>query len=310
MIQAKTSHIATSTKQFMDLSKTEQINCPLCEKDDFHLQCRVGSWKVVQCKHCQFVYVNPRLQKQELLKIYKSNYFDNQEFGYYHYTENKALRKKNFSKWVSDALAFLPSQKGIKAMDIGCATGYCLEVFNENGWKPYGIELDKGIAQELREKGFCVFDTPLIQLKTTEKFNFISIFDVIEHLTDLSENAGILHSLLTDDGIVVLVTPNYESWQRKLFRKKWFQFKPIEHINYFARNTLHKFAADNGFEVICCKKSGQFCDISFLENRLKKYGFQSLLPAFHLVINLFRLKRKYFYVDTASLYVVLKKKTS
>jgi 2-polyprenyl-3-methyl-5-hydroxy-6-metoxy-1,4-benzoquinol methylase len=309
MILTASSHIIKSPKSPLDLSKIEEINCPLCEHEDFQLQYRVGSWKIVKCKNCRFVYANPRLQKPELLKIYKSNYFDNSEVGYYHYTANKALRKRNFRKWIQDALPYLSLQQPMKALDVGCAAGYCMEVFRENNWIPYGIELDKSIAQKLRQKGFLIFDTPLIQLKTDEKFNFISLFDVIEHLTDLLQNAAILHSLLQDDGIVVLVTPNYESWQRKLFRRKWFQFKPIEHINYFSKKTLQEMVMKSGFEIICCKRSGQFCDIAFLENRIKKYRFQFLLPLFRIIIKALGLKKKYFYVDTASLYVVLKKKS-
>ncbi len=292
----------------MNLSKTEKINCPLCANKSYHQKHKINIWRIVQCSNCKFIYVNPRLQKEELYKIYTSNYFDNKEVGYYHYTENRELRKKNFQKWISDALPYLKQHTPIKALDVGCAAGYCLEVFNEQQWKAYGIELDKDLALQLRRRDFRIFDTPLIQLNTADKFAFISIFDVLEHFTDLHENMATLHSLLEDDGVMVLVTPNYGSWQRKLFRKAWFQFKPAEHINYFSMQTIKKLAGDNGFEIICTKKSGQFCDTLFLENRLKKYNFRFLVPVFHTVIELFNLKGKNFYVDTASLYVVLKKK--
>ncbi len=256
------------------------------------------------------MYVNPRLQKEELLKIYASNYFDNTQVGYYHYTENKGLRKENFRKWVTDALPFFQQQPAMKALDVGCATGYCLEVFKENGWTPYGIELDKGIAGDLRANGYSIYDTPLVTLQTAEKFNVITLFDVIEHLTDLQENMAKLQSLLADDGIVVMVTPDFGSWQRRIFGKRWFQFKPIEHIQYFSLSTLKKLATANGFELIHHKRSGQFCDMAFLENRLRKYRFRQLLPLFRYTTALLRLRTKLFYTDTASLYVILKKKVS
>jgi hypothetical protein len=134
------------------------------------------------------------------------------------------------------------------------------------------------------------------------------LFDVLEHLTDLQENMGRLHSLLTDEGVVVLVTPDYGSWQRKIFGKNWFQFKPIEHINYFSRKTLHKLATENGFEIIKTANSGQFCDVPFLENRLRRYRLHFVLPLFYLVVKLLGLKNKHFYTDTASVYAVLRKK--
>jgi 2-polyprenyl-3-methyl-5-hydroxy-6-metoxy-1,4-benzoquinol methylase len=304
--QTDTTHLVSTSS--MDLSKIENISCPLCQNNGSNQKHRIGSWQIVQCAKCELIYVNPRLEKRELLKIYSSNYFDNREVGYYHYTENKPLRKENFQKWVHDALPFFSNTPSIKALDIGCAAGYCLEVFDELRWKPYGIELDKDLAAALRKNSFTIFDEPLNRLDISEKFHFISLFDVIEHLADLRENMQMLQSLLREDGIIVLVTPNYGSWQRKLFGTKWFQFKPIEHINYFDRKSLQKLAKENSFDIVTIKNSGQFCDIAFLENRLKKYRFQFLLPLFYFLVKIFGLRHKHFYVDTASLYVILRKK--
>ncbi|RZK11205.1 MAG: class I SAM-dependent methyltransferase [Flavobacterium sp.] len=296
------------THHTKDLLKTEVISCPVCQQERNKEKYQIRGWKIVECESCKFVHVNPRLEKKELLKIYSSNYFDNKEVGYYHYTENEILRKENFRKWVYDALPFLNHSKPTQALDVGCAAGYCLEVFKELNWKAFGIELDKGLADSLRKREFEIFDSPLVNATTTEKFDFICLFDVLEHLTDLAENMKKLLSILKEDGIIVLVTPNYGSWQRKLFGKKWFQFKPIEHINYFDRRSLQKLVTENGFEIVQTKSSGQFCDIAFLENRIRKYRFHFLLPFFYFFVKLFQLKTKHFYIDTASLYVVLKKK--
>ena len=295
-------------KTYVDFSNIENIECPVCRHFVYQERFQIKTWKIVQCKQCDFVYVNPRLHKQELFKIYTSNYFDNTEFGYYHYTENKDLRKKNFTKWITDSFPFIQKDISIKALDVGCAAGYCLEVFEQNNWTAYGIELDKKIAATLRKKGYTIFDTPLIKLTTQEKFDVISLFDVIEHLTDLNLNMSTLHSLLKDNGIIVLVTPNYNSWQRKMFSKRWFQFKPIEHINYFSKKTMIKLAEENGFEVVFIKRSGQFCDINLLENRLKRYGLHKFLVLLRLFTKFLRLNNKFLYVDTASLYVILKKR--
>lgn len=305
-----TAQPVPAAKHVIDLTKREEIECPVCAEQQSQLQYTVQSWKVVQCRSCRFVYVNPRLEKNELLKLYVSDYFDNQLFGYFHYSEGKDFRKRNFQKWVTDAQPYLASSKKIKALDIGCATGYCLEVFQEKGWHANGVELDHGLAKKLRHKGFTVYDSPLLHLRDIGTYSVITMFDVIEHLTDLHENISILYQLLEDNGIVVMVTPNYSSWQRKLFQKRWFQFKPVEHINYFTLDTLRKLVEANNFEIIESKNSGQFCNTSFLENRIRKYNFGFLLPLLRVAQKLLGKKDRYFYVDTASLYIVLRKKAA
>ncbi|MBB1282928.1 class I SAM-dependent methyltransferase [Flavisolibacter sp. BT320] len=310
MDELHTAQPDITAKYAIDLTKREAIECPICTGQHTKLVYIVRSWKIVKCEDCQFVYVNPRLIKDELLKLYVSDYFDNQLFGYFHYTEGRDFRKRNFQKWVKDALPYIAQTKKIKALDIGCASGYCLEVFQEKGWYAHGVELDHTLAKELRQKGFTVYDSPLLQLGNIGKFNIVTMFDVIEHLTDLHENVSILNQLVEDNGIVVLVTPNYSSWQRLLFQKRWFQFKPVEHINYFTIHSLRKLVEANGFKIIKSKRSGQFCNTDFLANRISKYRFGFLLPLLRVAQKLLGKKHHYFYVDTASLYVVLQKKAS
>ena len=292
----------------MDPANKEFVNCPLCDKNEYKTKYRIDSWTIVKCDHCDFVYVNPRLQKKELLKIYKDNYFDNTNVGYFHYKENKELRQKNFKKWIDDAINFVSAGENVNALDIGCAAGYCLEVFKTKGWKPFGIELNTEYAGQLQQNGYKVYDSPFLDISFGEKYSIITLFDVVEHLTDLQEHFIKLHSILENNGVIVLITPDYNSLQRKLLGKKWFQFKPIEHINYFSLTTFKKLIDSTGFKIVNSKKAGQYSNTDFLTDRLKKYKFGFLIPLFNFTVKLLGLKNKDLYIDTASLYVVLKKK--
>ncbi|MEP7374126.1 MAG: class I SAM-dependent methyltransferase [Chitinophagaceae bacterium] len=293
----------------MDLANKELVNCPLCDKNDYTKKYRLNSWNIVQCVQCNFVYVNPRLQKPELLKLYTDNYFDNPEVGYFHYKENKELRKKNFQKWIDDSINFFLNQgENCNALDIGCAAGYCLEIFKTKGWKPCGIELNREYASHLKQSGYKIYDSPFSDIHFEEKYGIITLFDVVEHLTDLHEHFVKLHSILDNNGIIILITPDYNSLQRKLLGKKWFQFKPIEHINYFSLTTFKKLTDSTGFIIVNSKKAGQYSNTDFLINRLRKYKFGFFIPVFNFVVKLSRLKNKDLYIDTASLYVVLRKK--
>jgi 2-polyprenyl-3-methyl-5-hydroxy-6-metoxy-1,4-benzoquinol methylase len=254
------------------------------------------------------VYVNPRLQKEELLKLYTDNYFDNIDVGYFHYEENKELRKKNFRKWIDDSINFLSPGEVFNALDIGCAAGYCLEIFKSKGWSPFGIELNTEYASQLQQNGYKVYNSPFLDVLFEETYSVITLFDVVEHLTDLQAHFIKLHSILNNNGIIILITPDYNSLQRKLLGKKWFQFKPIEHINYFSSVTFKQLTDSTGFKIISSKKAGQYSNSGFLINRLKKYKFGFFVPLFKFITKLVSQKSKDLYIDTASLYLVLKKK--
>src|SRR5690349_21316927 len=103
----------------MDFQKKE-YPCGICgAKDTQHLY-EIKGFTIVKCKQCGFMYVNPRIANEDLPKLYSSDYFHNQQFGYLDYEATAHLRKKNFERWYRDIKPFLAVEKG-NALDIGCA---------------------------------------------------------------------------------------------------------------------------------------------------------------------------------------------
>jgi 2-polyprenyl-3-methyl-5-hydroxy-6-metoxy-1,4-benzoquinol methylase len=258
------------------------------------------------------VYVNPRIVTDDLFEIYRNEYFNrgrrSVESGYENYELNAGLRIKTFNKWYAEVRRFLPASHAA-ALDIGCAAGYFLEVLKKDGWKNIeAIELDPGMLQGLKSRGYRVLDIPLEQFAPTRRYGLITLFDVLEHLPELNQDFAKLSAMLDDNGIIALVTPDFGSFQRKLFGRRWFQFKPREHIYYFTEKTLKTLAARHGLSVVHLAASGQYADYSFLHNRLANYRFKLLDRAFVAMCTLCKLTNRSWYMDTGSLFAVLRKK--
>ncbi len=293
----------------MDFSQIQQINCPNCNKNNCKQQYIVKQWKIVQCIDCSFVYTNPRLTNKAIKNLYEINYFKNNEYGYVNYNDNPHLKKSNFSKWINDALPYLSKNNTVIALDIGCAAGFAFPVFEENNIKNVeGIELDADYVIELQNKGYTIFNKPLLENNFNKKYSIITLFDVVEHLTNLDEHLIFLNNIMQTNGIMVVVTPDYASVQRKIFGKRWFQFKPMEHINYFTLKSFTKIAQRNGFQLLAHKKSGQFADANFIITRLQKYNFPLAKILISPLIGILKLMKKNIYLDAASFFAVYQKK--
>lgn len=291
----------------MDFIK-QKYCCANCKKDNAKTLFVKQGFAIVKCHNCSFVYVNPRVSNEDLWKIYHENYFTNKDYGYSGYAQEKLLRVKNFEKWLGDIRPFITDGKPIKALDIGCAAGYCLEVMQGKGWHVEGLELDENLCAELNSKGFAVHNKLLEHFETAQQYSVITLFDVIEHIPDVDAAFQQLHKIANDDGIVVMVTPDHNSFQRKIMRRKWFQYKPVEHIQYFTKESITTFAERNGFKAVYTSGCGQYADIDFLINRLRYYHFS--FPAFLIngILKLLNIKNRFFYIDTGSLFVIFKKK--
>ncbi|MEO7767193.1 MAG: class I SAM-dependent methyltransferase [Ferruginibacter sp.] len=287
---------------------TQQFPCSSCKRDTTEILLKKQGFNIVQCNHCGFIYVNPRIVNKQLGDIYKHNYFNNKGYGYIGYEQEKRLRAKNFERWLTDAGALIPVNMPINALDVGCAAGYCLDVMKARGWSAEGLELDEEMCINLAKSGYVVFNTLLENFESDHQYQVITLFDVIEHIPDLDVAFKKLNQLIAEDGIVIIVTPNHNSLQRKLFRKRWFQYKPIEHIQYFTPDSLVSFAKRNSFQPVYQHNCGQYADTQFLVNRLSYYHFSFLSKLFNKVFYFFNLKNRFFYTDTGSMLVGFKKK--
>jgi 2-polyprenyl-3-methyl-5-hydroxy-6-metoxy-1,4-benzoquinol methylase len=295
--------------------KTASYPCPVCSTAATRPRYIVDGFSIVACVSCGMVFVNPRIATDELFNLYRDEYFHRGGgSGYENYELTASLRIKTFGRWYADIKRFLPASAagtdpGAGALDIGCAAGYFLDLLKKDGWtRIEGIELDTRMLQGLEARGFKVSGLPLEQFAPTRRYRLITLFDVLEHLPDINNDFEKLSAMLDENGLIALVTPDFNSFQRKLFGRRWFQFKPREHIYYFDPSTLRRLAEKHGFEIVHCSRSGQFADFDFLHDRLAKYRFPLFDRIFSFACTVLALKKSYWYMDTGSLFAILRKK--
>jgi len=250
-------------------------------------------------------FVNPRISNEQLFDVYRYEYFHRDQNGYDDYESIADLRIQTFKKWYKDIIPYCRHQKF--ALDIGCAAGYFLDVLKENQWEIEGIELEHRMYSLLIEKGYNVSNDPLEYFTSSHQYDLITMFDVLEHLPELQRDFAKISNLLSPQGILALSTPNIDSFQHRLFRSRWFQFKPVEHLYYFSPSTLQRLAQDHGLHIEVIRKSGQYSNIPFIIDRLKHYGFNNLVSLFSFFVKLFSLENLNWYADTGSLFVILRK---
>ncbi len=89
------------------------ISCNLYGKDDYKILQLAGKHKVVKCKNCGLISVNPPPDIDRLFNHY------NQEY-YAPWLEQNAARKKVWKRRFKKIQAFKPIGK---MLDVGCATG-------------------------------------------------------------------------------------------------------------------------------------------------------------------------------------------
>lgn len=261
----------------------EEVVCNICGVKDERFLYNIPE-RVVQCRRCGLVYLNPRLDGESLKKVYSKEYFvsDNDRPGidypaYVNYigeepiiTRSMHLRMKKVEKYTE--------KKG-RVLDVGCAAGFSLLAAIQRGWLAEGIEISDFCVDYARSRDLKVHHGSLSDYPgETESFDAITMWDYLEHSTDPLKDLKICMSLLKTGGVIVCSIPNIDSWSYRLFGRKWIGFKNIEHFYFFSRSTIAQLAKLAGFHMEQSYYLGKYVSLSFYLSRVQYYtGFRPIL---------------------------------
>ena len=240
----------------------EYVNCNLCGRDDTELLFTKKSvidnrvYRIVKCKSCGLVYINPRLNELSLHELYQQ-YFegDGYNFGYENYLESKGVVLKEIKLNLKDInmKKIEKNLKGRKLLEIGCATGVFLEFMRERCWVCYGIELSEFASKFARENlGLNVFTGTLFEANLPKNhFDMVAMWYLIEHLRNPKETLQEIKRVLSKNGVFVITTPRMGGGVNfmRLYGKNWRLFKVPEHLYYFSEKIISKMLYQTGFNV-------------------------------------------------------------
>jgi 2-polyprenyl-3-methyl-5-hydroxy-6-metoxy-1,4-benzoquinol methylase len=161
-----------------------------------------------------------------------------------------------------------------KVLELGCAHGGSVAMMNWAGFEASGLELSPWVVDFAKK----TFEIPMVlgpledlQLPPAT-FNVIVLYDVLEHLPDPLATMRAAASLLTEDGIFIVQTPNYEEHQvyaEMLNRQDRFldQMKAIEHIHLFSHRSISQFFQQLGFGFLAFENQLFDYDMYFIASR-------------------------------------------
>lgn len=257
----------------------EYVNCNLCNGNDYSIlpagKIRSNSHKqvkVVVCKRCGLIYLNPRWTCDTYDQFYKDEYRKSVGSKSDTCTQWSRYQKAKLrgSRWLSFCQNFVST--GAKVLDIGCSNGAMLQVFKYAGYDVTGVEPGLAESQFGREiLNLNIFTGTLKEAEFEyETFDLILIIASIDHLQDPLATLKQLLKLCKPGGYLFIDT--YDSLQ--LFRGNRF-FPKMDHCYYYTAATIHSLVSRAGWEVVKLDKFSKFSqpsDISNIPHRYKDVG--------------------------------------
>jgi SAM-dependent methyltransferase len=259
-----------------------QVPCPLCGCVDTqtHSDVNAGSLehqslgssrktvshgRLLRCPSCSFVFSEFRPADEDLHKLYRemdTTVYERESQG----RRRTAMRHLRILEQYARAGHLL---------DVGCASGNLLAAAADTGWAVTGVEpassLCERAAKLLNGRG-QVQCLPLQQAKLTpSSFDVVTMWDVLEHVTDPVKFLGLCVTFLKPSGILIVNVPDISSFQAWVLGEHWPLLLP-EHLNYFDRKSLKYCGEIAGLRWVAFGSRPASFSLDYILFRLSQHG--------------------------------------
>ena len=188
-------------------------------------------------------------------------------------------------------------------LDMGCGTGSFLSFMKKKGHQVLGIENNTKARRVCDEKDIKVY--PNEAELSTNRFDIITLWHVIEHLAAPEQRIAAYHNLLKSQGILVIAAPNFDSHDRMHYHKDWAALDVPRHLWHFTPKGMISMVEEIGFKLI--KKSPLLLDVFYICYLSEKHR-KKIFPLLRgLIKGCFFSFRSFFSAKHSSLVFIFKK---
>ncbi len=220
--------------------RLDPIACPLCGRvnDPRPIAARFDmQTSVAECVPCRLAYQTPR-PSEEASRAYMNWRWSS---GDRYVTDSESKRRAAREKLRQvEAVRSAPG----RLLDFGAGSGAFVRASLDGGWDTVGVEQSEAAIARARE----YYGVALQSALPDDRFDVITLWDVVEHLRDPIAVLRLLHDRLAEGGMLFLETGNYENWRRVLEGDRWGLYL-LDHHFYFTPHSLEIATSQAGFSA-------------------------------------------------------------
>jgi len=212
-------------------------------------------FRIVRCRRCGLVYVNPRLTKAENQELYGEAYFNGRGFdaaiNYVEIEQDDGARAGERAGIIEKIRALKPGLES-RVLDVGCGTGGLLRALVDAGYANVkGVEFSEYAGALARAGGLPVVVGDVLDgVLGDEQFDVINATEVIEHLRDPMAFFRHLKGMLRPGGVFIYSTGNTSSAYARSTGAQWPYLNPEGHLFYYSPETLERYFRAVGLQPV------------------------------------------------------------
>ena len=194
--------------------------------------------------------------------------------------------------------------KGNKILDYGAGSGKFVAYLSKKNFKtsalePYNKEINNESLSNIN-----VFKN-IAEIPKYYKYDGITLWHVLEHLTNPKQVLSKIHDLLEEKGVLIIAVPNISSLDAKYYKSNWAALDVPRHVWHYTSKGIVSLVESRGFKLE--KKHPLLLDtfyISYLSEKHKNSTFPLIRGLFFAIQSNFSA---FFNKEFSSIIFVFKK---
>ncbi len=233
--------------------------CPVCDEKSGELFATAYDkeyltsdepYVYVRCPSCTSVYLDsPPADRLDF--IYPPNYYS---YGHVEestvFTERvkQALDRGSLRKLLQS----IPGER-LRVLDIGGGSGWSLTLARQASDRvveTHEVDMQTAAAPLAERAGHVYHCTRIEDFTSDVKFDLIMMMSIIEHVPDPGAVLGRAADLLSENGALLIKTPNTDTWDCRIFRhRNWGGYHCPRHFVLFTERGLGMLADRRGLRM-------------------------------------------------------------
>jgi len=229
------------------------MSCPVCLNPstvhaltgtDTLFQTTPKQFDLHACRSCDCLFLHPLPPREEIDSFYPEQYWWSSAKPSFLKRLESIYRKIALSdhlSFISNAASRLEG-RGVRLLDVGCGSGTLIGLLKRRGFEVMGVDTSQEASHVARlENDVRVVVGTLDQAEfEAQGFDMVTLFHVMEHVTDPRRVLAEVGRVLKPNGTVILQVPNIDSWQFHWFGAKWYGLDIPRHVIDYSRNAIIK----------------------------------------------------------------------
>lgn len=238
------------------------VPCSLCKSESamylfdgsderFHIDDK--RYAVVRCNRCDLVRLSPRPSDQLLPQYYPDSFYSHRFISDRAGVIKRFIKTRRAKSIVSEKLSIVNNFVKTPGLlvDVGCAAGEFLSEARKTGWDVCGVEYNPETARRVgNELDMDIRCGSILDVELPSNVKVCTFWASMEHIGDPRKALEKVSEVLIDNGFVIVLVPNFDSWESRISGVRWPHLDIPRHLYHFEPKTLAGLAREAGLKVI------------------------------------------------------------